>query len=75
MEFRSPVAATEANASSLNYLTKNLSRPEKGEAEFDRLLKVLGHSVDSYRLCFHTQPTLSFDAIRRLGSSRAFQAG
>ncbi len=48
MEFRNPVAATEANASSLNYLTKNLSRPEKGEAEFDRLLKVLGHSVDSY---------------------------
>ncbi len=47
MEFRNPVAATEANASSLNYLTKNLSRPEKGEAEFDRLLKVLGHSVDS----------------------------
>ena len=26
-------------------------------------------------LCFRTQPTLSFDVIRLLGSSRAYQAG
>jgi hypothetical protein len=25
-------------------------------------------------LCFRTQPTLSFDITRRLGSSRAYQA-
>ena len=30
--------------------------------------------VDMARLCFHTQPTLSFDISRRLGSSRAYQA-
>jgi len=48
MEFRNPVAATEANASSLNYLTKSLSDPAKGVAEFSRLVKELGHSVDGY---------------------------
>ena len=31
--------------------------------------------IDRKRLCFRTQPTLSFDVIRRLGSSRAYQAG
>ena len=30
---------------------------------------------DWERLCFRTQPTLSFDVTRRLGSSRAYQAG
>ncbi|HAS3077707.1 TPA: hypothetical protein I6Y78_003996 [Vibrio parahaemolyticus] len=48
MEFRNPVAANEANAFSLNYLTKNLSNPENGKIEFDLLVKKLGNSVDSY---------------------------
>ena len=37
-------------------------------------LTFLGFRVGE-RLCFRTQPTLSFDAIWRLGSSRAYQAG
>lgn len=48
MEFRNPTAATEANVSSLEYLTKHLSSPKKGEAEFARLLKRLGNSVERY---------------------------
>lgn len=48
MEFRNPVAATEANTSSLHYLTKNLSNPRQGEAEFDQLLRRLGNAVDGY---------------------------
>lgn len=48
MEFRYPTAAAEANAYSLNYLTKNLTCPKEGYAEFERLLKRLGNSIDDY---------------------------
>ncbi|HHC7400394.1 TPA: hypothetical protein ACN30R_004068 [Vibrio parahaemolyticus] len=48
MEFRYPVAVAEANESSRIYLTKELTNREEGEDEFERLLRVLGNSVDGY---------------------------
>ena len=48
MDFRSPVAAAEANTSALKYLTKNLKDPNKGKEEFKRLVSDLGNSVDDY---------------------------
>lgn len=48
MEFRHPKAASEGNAEALEYLTKNLSDPEGGREEFERLGKELGNVVDQY---------------------------
>ncbi|MCW8349082.1 hypothetical protein MD535_24125 [Vibrio sp. ZSDZ65] len=48
MEFRFPVAAAEANAAAQQYLTKNLSDRDKGQAELSRLLESLGNSIDHY---------------------------
>jgi hypothetical protein len=48
MEFRFPVAAAEANAAALQYLTKNLSDQDKGQAEVGRLLENLGNSINHY---------------------------
>jgi len=48
MEFRYPTASAEANMKALKYLTQNLSTPEKGREEFERLTKELGTSITSY---------------------------
>jgi hypothetical protein len=48
MEFRHPKAASEVNAATLDYLTKNLSDPEAGREEFEQLVEKLGNSVDRY---------------------------
>ncbi len=48
MEFRFPVAAAEANAEALQYLTKNLDDRDKGQAEVNRLLESLGNSIVHY---------------------------
>ena len=48
MEFRYPTASAEANMKALKYLTQNLSTPEKGREEFERLTRELGTSITSY---------------------------
>lgn len=48
MEFRYPVAAAEKNATSLNYLTKNLEDPKAGRATFEELLHDLGNTIETY---------------------------
>jgi len=48
MEFRHPVAASEKNTESCNYLTQNLNDIEAGQAQFNELLEKLGNTIDMY---------------------------
>lgn len=48
MEFRYPAASAEANMKALKYLTENLSAPEMGRKEFERLTNELGTSITTY---------------------------
>lgn len=46
MEFRAPTAAAQQNASTIEYLTKNLDDPEAGKRRVERLIEQLGNSVE-----------------------------
>ncbi|HDM8245500.1 TPA: hypothetical protein P0E24_004662 [Vibrio campbellii] len=48
MEFRYPAAVAATNTWSLDYLTRDLSKPEAGEKQFEALLEALGNAVENY---------------------------
>lgn len=48
MEFRSPTVAAQRNAKAMTYLTENLSNPEAGKRQVEKLIDELGNAVLMY---------------------------
>lgn len=48
MEFRAPIAAAQANATALEYLTENLSERVRGQLQVKALFDELGNAVGMY---------------------------
>ena len=48
MEFRAPTEASKQNSEAIEYFTKNLADPLKGQEVLENLIKELGNAVDSY---------------------------
>ena len=48
MEFRSPTVAAQRNAKAMTYLTENLSNPEAGRRQVEKLIDELGNAVLMY---------------------------